>query len=126
MKLIGTQVSQIWGRQVERAKKTRRGRDQQLNMILSKNQSLWILLLEEQSLLLFLLDSIQLEVSLGLPFLHYCRPAKRLKQDGKDVHCINYNCHKKNNKLRYDLNAVDKNNAFLTNVSFLQVFKLCF
>ena len=95
-------------------------------MILSKNQSLWILLLEEQSLLLFLLDPIQLEVSLELPFLH-CRPAKRLKQDGKDVHCINYNCHKQNNKLRDDLNAVDKNNAFLTNDSFLQVFiKLSF
>ena len=95
-------------------------------MILLKNQSLWILLLEEQSLLLFLLDPIQLEVSLGLPSLH-CRPAKRLKQDGKDVHCINDNCHKQNNKLRDDLNAVDKNNAFLTNDSFLQVFiKLSF
>ena len=73
-----------------------------MNMILLKNQSLWVLLLEEQSLVLFLLDPIHLEVSLGLPFLH-CRPAKRLKQDGKDVHCINYNCHKKNNKLRDDL-----------------------
>ena len=109
-----------WSRGTRRRKKDRRQ-----NTILSRNLYLQ-LLISPQSLQFFPQGLSQQEASQAFAFFH-CRPAKRLKQDGKDVHCIDFNCHKKNNKLRDDLNAVDKNNAFLTNDSFLQVFiKLSF